>query len=136
MKAMWSFKVKPIVPKSFEGIPIVVDRYISFFGEIDVENGVYKPLSISFAQKVLVFKGVRGSTVGSYVIYGLKKRSKSPIAMVVKELDPVIVAGCVLADIPLLQIYNYGGLIGLINGKEASLKITYSGGDVIYVKGI
>lgn len=136
MRAMWSFRVKPVVSRSFEGSPVVIDRYISFFGETDVRDGVYKPLSISFVNKVLVFRGVRGSTVGSYVIYGLRKNGKSPLAMIVKELDPIIIAGCVLADIPLLQVINYGDLIGLISGRECSLKITYDGGESIYVKEI
>lgn len=131
---MYSFRVKPIVSKQFEGTPIVVDRYVSFFGETDVENGVYKPLSLSFVNKVLIFRGGRGSTVGSYVIYGLKKRNKNPLAMIVKDLDTVVVAGCVLADIPLLQIHEYHGLLSLIDGREGYLKIAYGGGEIVYVK--
>jgi hypothetical protein len=53
--------------------------------------------------KVLVFPGGKGSTVGSYVIYGLRKYGAAPVAIVNVETEPIIIGGCVLARIPLVD---------------------------------
>ncbi len=128
-------EVKPVIAKPFTGSVLVIDRYISFYGEVDVENSVYKPLNIHIANKVLVFKGSRGSTVGSYVIYGLSKRGGAPIAMIVKNLDPVLVSGCVLTDIPLLVAQNYDDLIkNLSQSSTSGLKATYRGGSYVEIE--
>lgn len=128
-------QVKPIISKPFSGQILVIDRYISFFGEVDSESSIYKPFNIPVSGKVLVFRGSRGSTVGSYVIYGLKKKGLEPTAMLVKELDTVLIAGCVLADIPLLIVYDYDNLVKTI-GREArnEFKAYYKGGEYIYVE--
>ncbi len=83
-----------------EGRVVKVEHRLSFLGEVDPKEGkLYDGRSI--AGKVLVIKGVRGSTVGSYVIYALKYYGKSPKAILVEEAsDPIVVAGCVMARIP------------------------------------
>ncbi len=97
-------KVKPIVDGDCIGEAVVIDNYISFFGEVDPVKGVHRPTGKSIAGKVLVFRGGRGSTVGSYIIYSLKKHMVCPKCMVVAEAEPIIVVGAVLTDTPLLVV--------------------------------
>ncbi len=87
-----------------EGEALVVRRSISFLGDVDPETGSLKELGISVAGKVLIAEGFRGSTVGSYVLYALRKRGRAPLAVVMKRLDPVVVAGCVLSSIPIAYV--------------------------------
>ena len=53
--------------------------------------------------KVLVFPGGKGSTVGSYVIYAMRKRGTAPAAMINIETEPIIAVGCILAEVPLVD---------------------------------
>ena len=53
--------------------------------------------------KVLVFPCGKGSTVGSYVIYGLKKNGVGPAAIVNKETETIVATGVILADIPCID---------------------------------
>ena len=53
--------------------------------------------------KILVFPGGKGSTVGSYKIYEMAKLGTAPLAMIVEKAEPIIVVGCVLANIPLIE---------------------------------
>jgi predicted aconitase with swiveling domain len=87
--------------KSVSGEVVKVDHALSFLGEVDPKEGkLYDGRKIK--DKVLVIKGVRGSTVGSYVIYALRYYNNAPKAVVVEgEADPIVVAGCVMADVPL-----------------------------------
>ncbi|MEM4528695.1 MAG: DUF126 domain-containing protein [Desulfurococcaceae archaeon] len=109
-----TFKVKEIVPGTCEGPPLVIDQYISFLGEVDPEKGVLKSNKgeISLKGKVLVFRGTRGSTVGPYIIYGLRLSGNNPVCMIVKEIEPILIAGCVLANIPLYIVEEYDHFVG------------------------
>ena len=49
--------------------------------------------------KILVFPYGKGSTVGSYVIYGLKKNGVAPKAIVNKETETIVATGAILAGI-------------------------------------
>lgn len=95
---------EPVIDGDCEGELVVIDAFISFFGEVDPTSGKYKPTGEELASKVLAFRGGRGSTVGSYVIYAMKHYGKAPACLAVEVPDPVVVAGCVMADIPLLKV--------------------------------
>jgi predicted aconitase with swiveling domain len=45
----------------------------------------------------------KGSTVGSYVLYSLKKAEKAPVAIINKETDPVIAVGSIISEIPTVD---------------------------------
>ncbi len=86
-----------------EGEAVVVKHRLSFLGEVDPTKGtLYDGREIK--DKVLVIKGVRGSTVGAYIIYGLRYYNNAPKAIVVmEEVDPIVLSGCVMANIPLVD---------------------------------
>ncbi|MET1160581.1 MAG: DUF126 domain-containing protein [Thermoprotei archaeon] len=105
------YSVKPLNDGDCGGILVVINDYISFFGEVDPYKGVHTPSGKHIADKVLVFRGGRGSTVGSYIIYALRKNNVSPRCFIVEKPDPVVVAGSILADIPLLVIREYNDFI-------------------------
>jgi predicted aconitase with swiveling domain len=50
-----------------------------------------------------VFPRGKGSTVGSYVIYRMKKLGTAPAAVINTETDAIIATGCVISDIPLVD---------------------------------
>jgi hypothetical protein len=53
--------------------------------------------------KILVFPKGKGSTVGSYVIYGLKKNGVAPAAIVNRETETIVATGVILAGIPCVD---------------------------------
>ncbi len=95
---------KTIVDGDCSGEAVFIDRYISFFGEVNPREGIVLPERIPISGKVLVFRGSKGSTVGSYIIYALKYYGKHPICMIVYEAEPILIAGCILAEIPLFVV--------------------------------
>ena len=76
--------------------------------------------------KILVFPSGKGSTVGSYVIYGLKKNGVGPKAIVNKETETIVATGVILAGIPCVdqvdidQIKTGDKLI--VNGDEGTVE--------------
>ena len=90
------------------GPALVTGQAISFLGNVNPETGVvvdpaHELFGESIAGKVLVFPGGKGSTVGSYVIYQLKKRDLAPAAMINLVSEPIVAVGAVISGIPLVD---------------------------------
>jgi predicted aconitase with swiveling domain len=90
------------------GPALVTREAISFLGNVNPETGmVIDPAHGLFGQsiagKVLIFPGGKGSTVGSYVIYQLKKRGKAPLAMINLRSEPIVAVGAIISGIPLVD---------------------------------
>lgn len=128
------WKVKRVVDGECFGEPVVLNQYLSFFGEVDPAKGVVKTDAgeVGVAGKVLVFKGSRGSTVGSYIIYALRKNNVNPHCMIVKEVEPILIAGCVLAGIPLLVAEDFDDFSSILSSKK--LVIHKEGEDYVTVE--
>lgn len=95
------------------GEALVTGDDISFYGGCDPETGeiVEKGHHLegkSVSGKVLVFPSGKGSTVGSYVLYALKKAEKGPLAIVNKIMDPVVAVGCIISEIPAVDQIDIG----------------------------
>ena len=90
------------------GEALVTGDDISFYRGCDPETGeiVEKDHHLegkSVSGKILVFPSGKGSTVGSYVLYALKKAEKAPLAIVNKVMDPVVAVGCIISEIPAVD---------------------------------
>jgi len=101
-------KGRTISPGKTEGVAIVSKEPISFYGGVDVNTGIVvekdHPLEgKSIKDKILVFPHGKGSTVGSYIIYGLKKNGVAPLAMITQEIDTVVAVGTIIAGIPCID---------------------------------
>jgi hypothetical protein len=52
---------------------------------------------------VLVFPRGKGSTVGSYVLYGLAKNGVAPAAIVNEATETIVATGAILGEIPCVD---------------------------------
>lgn len=106
---MKDIRIRPIVEGKIAGEAIVSPIPISFLGGvepetgeiIDSENPLFKE---KIAGKIFVFPESKGSTVGSYVIYALKINKVAPLAFIANEAETIVIAGAILADIPLVDL--------------------------------
>ena len=88
-------KGRMISPGKVEGEAIVSPDPIGFYGGIDAKTGIViekdHPLEGKcVTDKILVFPCGKGSTVGSYVIYGLKKNNVGPKGIINKETETIV----------------------------------------------
>jgi predicted aconitase with swiveling domain len=101
-------KGRIISPGKTSGVAIVSQEPIGFYGGVDLATGTViekgHPLEGRCVKdKVLVFPCGKGSTVGSYVIYGLKKNGVAPCAIINKETETIVATGVILAGIPCID---------------------------------
>jgi len=81
---------------------------VGFLGGVDAETGVVVEPGHALegqciAGRVLVFPRGKGSTVGSYVLYGLARRGLAPAAIVNVEAEIIVAVGAILAEVPMLD---------------------------------
>lgn len=101
-------KGRTISPGKAEGEAIVSPEPIGFYGGIDIRTGIViekgHPLEgKSVKDKIFVFPCGKGSTVGSYVIYGIKKNGVAPAGIINKETETIVATGVILAGIPCVD---------------------------------
>jgi len=122
--------------KVYKGIAeaeaIVTKDGISFYGGVDPETGKVVEVGHelegqSITGKVLVFPTGKGSTVGSYTMYRMKKNNTAPVAIVNKEIDTIIAVGCIISEIPCVDKINIEdiktGQKLTVNGNEGTVEL-------------
>jgi predicted aconitase with swiveling domain len=91
-----------------QGEALVTSMGISFFGGVDPDTGVivetgHELEGQSISGKVLVFPTGKGSTVGSYTLYRLKRNGLAPAAIVNAQCETITAVGCIIAEIPCVD---------------------------------
>jgi hypothetical protein len=104
-------KGRMISPGKAKGEAGVSKEPIGFYGGIDPKTGIviekgHELEGKCVKDKIFVFPCGKGSTVGSYVIYGLKKNGMAPAAIVNKETETIVATGVILAGIPCVDGIN------------------------------
>ncbi len=104
-----------IVPGRALGTALVSSAPFSFVGGVDsatgsILNGANGITGERLGGRVFVFPTGKGSTVGSYVLYGLGNRGHGPAAIVNRRADAVVAVGATLAGIPMVDRVDVGGL--------------------------
>jgi len=105
---MTRIKGRSISKGTATGKALITRQKISFLGAVDPVTGIIvdKALDIygeSITDRILIFLGGKGSTVGSYVIYQLKKHGKSPLAMITRSAGTIVAVGAIIAEIPVVD---------------------------------
>lgn len=91
-----------------EGEVLLSKQGLSFYGSIDPNNGVVteKGSDIegqSVAGRILIFPQGKGSTVGSYTLYRLKKNGVAPSAIVNQDCETICAVGGIISGIPVVD---------------------------------
>ena len=123
---------RKIFKGTVEGEAIVTKDGISFYGGVDPETGKvvesgHELEGQSITGKVFVFPTGKGSTVGSYTLYRMKKNNMAPVAIVNKEIDTIIAVGCIISEIPCVDKIDItsikSGQIVNVNGSEGTVEV-------------
>lgn len=91
-----------------EGEALVTSMPISFYGGVDPNTGVviekgHELQGQSVKGKILVFPQGKGSTVGSYTLYRMKKNGTAPAGMINRECETIVAVGAIISEIPCVD---------------------------------
>jgi predicted aconitase with swiveling domain len=115
-----------------QGEALVTSQPISFYGGVDPNTGViiekgHELQGQSVKGKILVFPTGKGSTVGSYTLYRMKKNGTAPVGMINKECETVVAVGAIISEIPCVDKID-------ISKIKTGEKIQIENGVMTYLK--
>ncbi len=123
---------RKIYQGTVRGEALVTSMGISFFGGVDPDTGVvvekgHQLEGQSISGKVLVFPTGKGSTVGSYTLYRLKRNGKAPAAIVNAQCETITAVGCIIAEIPCVDHIPIEqlapGALVKIDGEQGTVEV-------------
>jgi hypothetical protein len=91
-----------------EGEALTTTQPISFYGGVDPETSEilekgHELQGKRIKGKILVFPTGKGSTVGSYTLYRLKKGGIAPAGIINRECETVVAVGAIISEIPCVD---------------------------------
>lgn len=103
-----------IVPGRASGTAIVSQAPFSFVGGVDPRTGELLDAADGTPHprlqgRIFAFPSGKGSTVGSYVIYGLAKAGNGPAGIVNTRTEGIVAVGAALAQVPLVDRVDVEG---------------------------
>lgn len=106
--AIRTLKGRSVSRGQAEGEALVTTQSISFLGSIYPATGIvvekgHELEGENVTGKILVFPSGKGSTVGSYVMFQLKKNGTAPAAVINRLAEPVVAVGAIISDIPMVD---------------------------------
>ena len=119
-------KSRKISKGKAKGELLVSKDSISFFGGVDPDTGIvvekgHDLEGKTITDKILVFPNGKGSTVGSYTLYRLKKNNKAPLAIINKECEAIVAVGAIISQIPLIDKLENDSYSLLKTGMNAEI---------------
>ena len=105
---MEQVKGRIIYKGKVEGEALTTTQPISFYGGVDPNTGIviekgHELQGQSVKGKILVFPQGKGSTVGSYTLYRMKKNSTAPAGMINRECETIVAVGAIISEIPCVD---------------------------------
>jgi predicted aconitase with swiveling domain len=121
---MEQLKGRIIYKGKAEGEALVTSMPISFYGGVDPNTGIvlekgHELQGVSIKGKILVFPQGKGSTVGSYTLYRMKKNGTAPLGMVNKETETIVAVGAIISEIPFVDKVDVNKIK---NGSKVSIE--------------
>ena len=112
---------RKVVGGCVEGEALVTRHRISGWGGIDPRSGTvietrHELKGISFAGKVLVFPGAKGSSGWSSQFHIARLAGKAPLAMLFNEMTTKVALGAVVAHAPSVTDFDQDPLQVIENG--------------------
>jgi len=113
-----------------QGEALTTTQPISFYGGVDPNTGTvfekgHELQGQRVKGKILVFPQGKGSTVGSYTLYRLKKNGVAPAGMVNRECETIVAVGAIISEIPCVDKVEIGkiqtGIKVKIEGNTVTL---------------
>jgi phosphomecalonate degydratase small subunit len=96
-----------------EGVALVSPSPMSFYGGVNPDTGEviergHELKGECVRGRVLVFPYGKGSTVGSYILYRLKRNGAAPCAIVNARCETIVAVGAIISEIPCVDMVDIG----------------------------
>src|SRR5213076_606974 len=75
----------------------------------------------SYVRKVLVLETAKGGVASAWMLHEMASRGVIPLALVFNSVNPILVQGAALADLPMLAGFDKDITAAIPNGAEVEV---------------
>ena len=120
------FKARHAMGPKVSGEALVANDGFSARYDLDRINGVFsrpahKLAGQSYVGKVLVLDTSKGGVASAWMLAEMGSRDKVPLAIVFNTVNPILVQGAALGDIPMLAGFDEDVTAAIPNGARVEI---------------
>jgi predicted aconitase with swiveling domain len=126
MSADRVFKARHAMGCTVRGIALVANDGFSARYDLDRVAGVFSRASHklagrSYIDRILVLDTAKGGVASAWMLHEMKSRGIVPLAIVFNSLNPILVQGAALAEMPMLAGFDVDITSAIPDGAEVEL---------------
>ena len=123
MSANVVFKARHAMGRTVRGIALVANDGLSARYDLDRIAGIFsrpahKLAGRSYVDRILVLDTAKGGVASAWMLHEMKSRGVSPLAIVFNSVNPILVQGAALGDLPMLAGFDVDITGAIPDGAE------------------
>ena len=117
------FQARHGMGRSVRGIALIAHDGFSARYDLDRIAGVFsrpahKLAGRSYTDRILVLDTAKGGVASAWMLHEMKSRGVSPLAFVFNSVNPILVQGAALADVPMVAGFDVDITTAIADGAE------------------
>ncbi len=117
------FRARQAMGRSVRGTALVANDGFSARYDLDRIAGLFcrpthKLAGQSYVGRILVLDTAKGGVASAWMLHEMQSRGVAPLAFVFNSVNPILVQGAALGDMPMLAGFDEDITAAILNGAE------------------
>ncbi len=126
MNARMVFFARHAMGRKVRGTALVANDGFSARYDLDRNAGIFcrpghKLAGQSYVGKILVMDTAKGGVASAWMLHEMRSRALAPLAFVFNSVNPILVQGAALGDMPMLAGFEEDITAAIANGAEVEI---------------
>ena len=120
------FKARHAMGRTVRGVALVANDGFSARYDLDRIAGVFsrpthKLAGRSYVDRILVLDTAKGGVASAWMLHEMRSRGICPLAIVFNSVNPILVQGAALGDVPMLAGFEVDVTAAIPDGAEVEV---------------
>ena len=120
------FHARHAMGRRVRGTALVAHDGFSARYDLDRINGTFsrpshKLAGLSYVGRILVLDTAKGGVASAWMLHEMRSRGMSPLAIVFNSVNPILVQGAALGDLPMLAGFDVDITASIPHGAEVEV---------------
>jgi predicted aconitase with swiveling domain len=120
------FHARHAMGRRVRGTALVAHDGFSARYDLDRINGTFsrpshKLAGLSYVGRILVLDTAKGGVASAWMLHEMQSRGMSPLAIVFNSVNPILVQGAALGDLPMLAGFDTDITASIPHGAEVEV---------------
>jgi predicted aconitase with swiveling domain len=126
MSADGVFRARHAMGRKVRGTALVANDGFSARYDLDRNAGIFcrpghKLAGQSYVGRILVMDTAKGGVASAWMLHEMRSRALAPLAFVFNSVNPILVQGAALGDMPMLAGFDVDITAAIPDGAEVEL---------------